>query len=204
VALRLVYLVVSWLMRWAVLLARDSAAKDSELVLRHKVAVLRRQVSRPRVDWADRAVSAGLARLLPGVLRELHAATKGPRRAEALRLLVRKADATSFVMRYVGFPGEAWLASDRSRDAARALDDPVMLGLSAWSLGHAATGCGAYGRALHIAEAGIDDLEPHVGQSDGPEMFGQLMMLAAFVHLAHGRRDDATFRGCSFAYARSS
>jgi hypothetical protein len=65
-ALRLVYLAFSQLTQWAVLMARDSAAKDVELLmLRHEVAVLRRQVSRPRVDWADRAVLAGLARLLP-------------------------------------------------------------------------------------------------------------------------------------------
>jgi hypothetical protein len=62
----LVYLVFSRLMQWVVLLARDSAVKGVELlVLRHEVAVLRRQVARLRVDWADRAVLAGLARLLP-------------------------------------------------------------------------------------------------------------------------------------------
>ncbi len=65
-ALRLLYQLFCQVMRWLALLARSSAAKDVELlVLRHEVAVLRRQMARPRVDWADRAVLAGLARPLP-------------------------------------------------------------------------------------------------------------------------------------------
>jgi putative transposase len=51
---------------WLALLARSDRAKDAEiLLLRHQLAVFQRNARAPRLSWADRAILAALARLLP-------------------------------------------------------------------------------------------------------------------------------------------
>jgi len=68
-ALTLVYLVFRHLLAWLALLTRDDTAAAEILLLRHEVAVLRRQIKRPQRCWADRALFTALAGLLPKARR---------------------------------------------------------------------------------------------------------------------------------------
>jgi len=63
---RLAYLTLSRSIQLLALLVRGDVAKDLEiLVLRHQLAVLRRQAPRPKLEPADRALLAAISRALP-------------------------------------------------------------------------------------------------------------------------------------------
>ena len=87
-ALRLVYLIFIRLLGALALLLRSDVSKEAEiLVLRHQLAVLRRQDAWPKPSWADRALISALARLLPkarriGLLATRHAAALARRSGE--------------------------------------------------------------------------------------------------------------------------
>jgi len=78
VSIRLLYLITVRVFGWLALLGRSQASKDAEIMLlRHEVMVLRRQVARPKPDWADRAVFSALARFSPVALRGCRLVTPG-------------------------------------------------------------------------------------------------------------------------------
>ncbi len=78
VLVRLIYRSLATLLSWLALLARSSASKNAEiLILRHEVAVLHPGNPRPKIDWADRALLAGLTRILPTALRAHRIITPG-------------------------------------------------------------------------------------------------------------------------------
>jgi hypothetical protein len=91
VLVSLVYRSLAALLSWLALSARSSASKNAELlILRHEVAVLRRGNPKPRIGWADRALLAALARILPKALRAHRIVTPGTLLRWHRRLVTRK------------------------------------------------------------------------------------------------------------------
>ncbi len=90
-------LVVRCLLGSLMVLARQDASKDAELlVLRHQNAVLRRQISRVRYQPAGRLWLAALSRLIPRQRwAEVFAVTPATLLAWHRRLVTRKWDYTN-------------------------------------------------------------------------------------------------------------
>jgi putative transposase len=63
---KLAYLTLCRSIQLLMLLARGDATKDLEfMVLRHQLSILQRQVPRPRIEVADRALLVAISRVLP-------------------------------------------------------------------------------------------------------------------------------------------
>ena len=137
---------------------------------------------------------AGAARLVPDLLRDLHAASSGPDRPAALRLLCDVAFVASSIVRNLGHPADAWLGAERCRDAAEATEDPVLVGYAAYARASAASACGSFQRSLTLAGTAVDDLQPHVAMPGGMEMLGSLLLVCAYASRGLKRLDDSRAR----------
>ncbi|WP_203830901.1 helix-turn-helix domain-containing protein [Actinoplanes palleronii] len=131
---------------------------------------------------------AGASRLIPALLRGLHAsASEKP----ALRLLCDVTFIASSVLRNLGHPADAWLGAERCRDAAAATEDPVLRGYAAYARTSAANACGSYDRGYALAEQAVDDLRPHAALPGAAEMIGSLQLNCAYASRGAKRLDDS-------------
>jgi hypothetical protein len=128
----------------------------------------------------------------PTCSRNLHAAAFGPDREAALRGLVLAEDAATFAIRYLSGPANAYVATERARQAAEAIDHPVMLGMVSFTRSNVAISCGLWKTALTVAEQAADALRPYLSLPEAPEVYGQLLLTQAFCRYAMGKADEST------------
>ncbi|MFF5076061.1 helix-turn-helix domain-containing protein [Actinoplanes sp. NPDC000266] len=134
---------------------------------------------------------AGVTRVLPGLLRDLHVETAGPDALRALALLSTVASTASSVLRELELPADAWLAAERCQEAADACGDPVLQGYAAYTRASAATMAGSYQRGLTLAERAAGELQRHLARPGAAEVLGCLQLLCALASQGGKRLDES-------------
>lgn len=137
-------------------------------------------------DLYGRTDYAGVLGRLVAFVPLLHAAAHGPDAATALRLMVPVYGVAMGSLLNVGYPAHAWLAAERSTEAAQYLDDPVALGVTAANRARVSAASGAYRPAYAMCERAADGLD-RLTDPDALPVLGFLHLARA--HQATGMRE---------------
>ncbi|HEX5495231.1 MAG TPA: helix-turn-helix transcriptional regulator [Mycobacteriales bacterium] len=132
-----------------------------------------------------------VGRLLPDLIRDLHAvaAGDGPDGQLALRKIVLVAQVAVLWLKNLNAADLAWIAADRGRQAALRVEDPLWSAVAAFSVAQGLLSLGANTGAAQIAEAASDSVPRDT--EEGLQVYGMQCLTAAFSAVASGRRQDA-------------
>jgi hypothetical protein len=131
-------------------------------------------------------------RLVPDTVAGLHSRLNTRDWRQALRLLILLEEAAASIVRYLGTPQASVIVAERMREAARRLEEPLMIALAAFQRSHAASSSGAYTYARTVAANAVRDFSPSSTVAGGKELLGMLMLTTAFACYGDGARDDAS------------
>jgi transcriptional regulator with XRE-family HTH domain len=132
---------------------------------------------------------------LPSVLDELHVHIATPADEAACRLaletLVDACVCATFTAKDLGYADLAYAAANRADEAARILDNPVLLGKAAFLRVHTLPRAGSWERILSSAERAADALEPNASAPDATPVLGMLALAASLSAAAMQNSDRA-------------
>lgn len=133
---------------------------------------------------------------LPGLLTHVQAACAvlaGDRQAQAYTLSAEAHHVTASILLKLGDHGLAWLAADRSLQAARSSGDPLTVGSSARIITHALTSSGHRGAAATTASTFAQRLDRDMPADDRESLsvYGSLLLRGAIAAAQHNDRATA-------------
>jgi transcriptional regulator with XRE-family HTH domain len=141
---------------------------------------------------------ADLARLLPGVLSQLHVRSRSDdeeTRVVASQALTRAAFAASMGVKDLGFVSLAWVAAQTASAAAARNDQPVDVAAAGWLRSQVLLSATAVQQALTTARRAADEVQAHATGGAALEIYGMLHLQAALTSAAVARRQNPAHSG---------
>src|SRR5712691_3962477 len=168
--------------------ATSNAAAPDLAALRRAVAVAKRDYQACRYN----DVIGYMPRLLTGV-RAAQGRLSGDRLSHAAALSAEAHHVAASILLKLGDQGLAWLAADRSLQAAQASGDPLTVASSARIITHALTSSGHRAAAANTASRYAQQLgrDTHAKDPEFHAVYGSLLLRGAFAAAQHDDRRTA-------------